>query len=135
VLISTRAKKIIARGKVAGKSAKLIAAESGVSEGKIQHHRNDAEIVAYIEQFAGACRVRLDKAFSNAVDSLVKDTCHRDPEVRSQARADLVDILVKIDRARGCIGGGRGAVAGSGSGEYELMHLQAAWVRLGEAAE
>jgi hypothetical protein len=92
---SQRAK--IAAGRVAGKSAKAIAAETGLSKSTVDHQATDPRVSTLALRFKQKDQARLEQAWDLAVNSILKHLRSKSSELEINARRDLMRLLVLGD--------------------------------------
>jgi transposase len=115
---------VIAAGKATGKTHKQIASEAGVSESTVDHRVRRPETLALIARLEAKHEAALDAGYGEMVAELRKDLAHKDPEVRTRARDQLLRILAASAKAGALKDNvelsGRAA---AGSGEFFLEEL------------
>jgi|ERR1700733_3355454 len=83
----------IAAGKLAGKPAKRIAAETGLAKSTVDHQANDPRTSTLTLRLKGKDEARLEEAWDLTVKSILADLKSNSPEFVIAARRDLMRLL------------------------------------------
>jgi AcrR family transcriptional regulator len=88
----------IAVGRVFGKSARQIAAETGLSKSAVDHHATSDPVISTLAmRLKHRDEARLEQAWRLAVASILKHLKSKSPDLEIDARRDLMRLLVLGD--------------------------------------
>jgi len=123
--LSQGQKRVIAKGKLAGKRQGQIAKEAGCSIATVSHAGSDPEVrdllLAGLERNAAKMSQGLDLILDELLKDLVVNSSYTD---RAAARAEMVRLVGLLRRLRGVTDE---AVASEGAGEFTLAELLTAY--------
>ncbi len=91
--ISDAQRRKIAAAKVAGKSHRTIAAETGLALTTVDHAATDPRTVTLILHLKAKKEPQIERMFTLALDTMERDMNSKDASVRSAARAQFLRLL------------------------------------------
>ena len=96
--VNDRQRAQIAAGKVAGKTHKAIAAETGLAVSTVNHHvSNDARVATLTLRLKHKYEADLEQGYGLAVKSILRHLKGSSPELQIDGRRDLMRLLVLGD--------------------------------------
>jgi hypothetical protein len=91
--VSDAQRRKIAAGKVLGRTAKSVAAETGLSQRTVERQLKDPRTVAYIQEFKERDYKDLSESWRDMIRGLRQDVKSKDFVIRRAARVDLIRVL------------------------------------------
>lgn len=91
--VSDQQRAQIVTGKLAGKSHRAIAAETGLAKTTVDHQAVDPRVSTLALRFKQRDEARLEQAWDLTVASIVRDLKSKSPELVIAARRDLMRLL------------------------------------------
>lgn len=90
-------RKLIAAGKVAGKTHKQIASETGLAVTTVDHQIADPRTATEIQRLKAKSAPQLERTWFKALNTLEADVLSIDPQVCATARAQFFRVLTLGD--------------------------------------